>query len=182
MESTEILRQEHRVIEVVLTGLERVADGAERGRAVDRAKADRALEIVRNFADRCHHAKEERHLFKAMEERGLSHQNGPIAVMLQEHDLGRGHVRAMLEALPAASAGDPAAMRDFSRHAREYVGLLRQHINKEDNVLYPMAEQLLTDADDRRLVEAFEVVEREEMGEEAHEKYHTWARELAEGR
>ena len=182
MESTGTLRQEHRVIEVVLTGLERIADAAERGRAVDRAKADRGLEILRNFADRCHHAKEEQHLFKAMEERGMSHQSGLIAVMLQEHDLGRSHVRAMLEAVPAASTGDAAAVRNFSQHAREYVGLLRQHINKEDNVLYPMAVQLLTDADDRRLVEAFEVVEREEMDGGAHEKYHTWARELAEER
>jgi hemerythrin-like domain-containing protein len=180
MQATDVLRQEHRVIEVVLTGLEHVADMAARGQAVDGTKADRALEILRNFADRCHHAKEEQQLFKVMEQRGMSHDSGPIAVMLHEHDLGRSHIRAMVEAVPGACTGDAGAIKAFGQHARGYIGLLRQHINKEDNVLYPMAERLLTDADDRHLVEAFEVIEREEMGEGAHRRYHEWAHQLAD--
>jgi hemerythrin-like domain-containing protein len=57
---------------------------------------------------------------------------------------------------------------------------LRQHIDKENNVLYPMGNRVLTEDDQRQLSEAFERVEAEEMGPGVHEKYHQLAHELAE--
>jgi hemerythrin-like domain-containing protein len=127
MQSTETLKYEHRVIEVVLEGLESLANDVESGKPLDREKAEKALEIIRNFADRCHHAKEEKHLFALMEERGVPRQGGPSAVMLQEHERGRAAVRAMVEAVPGAANGDAAAAATFVQNARTYVELLRQH-------------------------------------------------------
>lgn len=180
MESTEILRQEHRIIEAVLIGLARIADQAATSQSLPVDSAGKALEILRNFADRCHHAKEEHQLFRVMESHGMPHESGPLAMMLREHELGRGHVRAMTEALPKASAGDAQAIGAFAEHARSYTHLLREHIRKEDSVLYPMAEQMLGAEEDRQLVAAFEMIERDEMVEGAHERYHQWAHELAE--
>jgi len=180
MKVIEDLTHEHRVIELVLAGVEGLAAHAEREHRLDRERAEKALEILRNFADRCHHAKEERNLFRLMEERGVPREGGPLGVMLHEHELGRAHVQAMGQALPAAPDGEAAAARNFAEHARDYVDLLRQHIQKEDTVLYPMAERLLSREDDTRLMEAFEAIEREEIGEGVHEKYHQWAHELAE--
>lgn len=178
MKAIEDLKREHRVIELVLTGLEHIARRAEAERRVDRERADKALEILRNFADRCHHGKEERHLFRLMEERGVPRESGPIGVMLTEHEQGRAHVRALLESVAEAAAGAEQAVGSFAEQAADYVALLRQHIQKEDNVLYPMAERLFSQADDERLVEAFEAIERDEIGEGVHEKYHQWAHEL----
>ncbi len=78
------------------------------------------------------------------------------------------------------AARNAESLRLFAKHAAEYIELLRQHIQKEDNVLFRMAEQLLTQEDDKRLTEGFEAIEREEIGEGVHEKYHRWAHELAE--
>jgi hemerythrin-like domain-containing protein len=180
MKAIDDLKHEHRVIELVLTGLDRIAERADAERTVEHHSAERALEILRNFADKCHHGKEERHLFPLMEARGVARQGGPIGVMLHEHELGRGHIRAMVQALPEASSSAGEAVGAFTGNARRYVGLLRQHIQKEENVLFPMAEQLLTAQDDDGLVEGFETIEREEIGEGAHEKYHQWAHDLAE--
>ena len=178
MQATDDLKHEHRVIELVLTGLGRVAERARTAQVFEQSPAERALEILRNFADKCHHGKEERHLFPLLEERGVPRQ-GPIGVMLHEHEQGRAHIRAMLQASTDA-AGNAESLRLFAEHATQYTALLRQHIQKEDNVLFRMAEQVLTQEDDRRLVEGFEAIEREEIGEGVHEKYHQWAHELAE--
>ena len=177
MKATDELKREHRVIEKVLSGLEGIANRANEAGMVEREPAERALEILRNFADKCHHGKEERNLFGVMQERGVPLEGGPIGVMLAEHDEGRRHIREMVESLPAAAEGERAAVDAFIEHAQGYVGLLRQHILK-DNVLYPMAERALTPQDDARLVDAFETIEREEMGEGTHEKYHKWAEEM----
>lgn len=174
------LVQEHRVIELVLTGLERVAARAEGSVRLEAEQAEKVLEILRNFADRCHHGKEERNLFPLMEARGVPRAGGPLGVMLEEHEMGRAHIRAMVEALPAAAAGEAEAVGRFVEHAQAYVALLRQHIQKEDRVLFPMAARVLSQEDDARLVEAFAGIEREEMGAGVHERYHQWAHELAE--
>ena len=178
MKATDELKYEHRVIEVVLTGLEEVVRDSETAGKVDREQADKALEILRNFADKCHHSKEEKYLFKTLEKRGVAREQGPIGVMLMEHDHGRGHIRAMVEALPGAAAGEGTELKAFQQNARAYIELLRQHIQKEDTVLFAMADQVCSPEDDEQLTAAFESIERDEMGEGTHEKYHQWAHEL----
>ena len=137
------------------------------------------VDFFRNFADRCHHAKEEDLLFVRMGERGMPAEGGPIAVMLMEHDEGRRHVKAVAEALTRARSGYASAIASVRGSLESYARLLRAHIDKEDNVLYPMADRLFAAEDQRWLAEAFDRVEAEEMGEGIHEKYHQMAHELA---
>jgi hemerythrin-like domain-containing protein len=180
MKPTDILSHEHRVIEQVLTCLEKMAERGEAGGKLDRQSAQDAVEFFRHFADRCHHAKEEAHLFPAMEAKGFSREGGPTGVMIYEHELARAHVRAMGEAVQAASAGDAPALKQFSQHARSYIALLRQHIEKEDHCLYAMANQAFSEEDQQRLLATFEKVEREELGSGTHEKFLEIANELAD--
>jgi hemerythrin-like domain-containing protein len=180
MTPTEILSGEHRVIEQVLDCLERMAqDCAVHGR-LDQASAEQALDFFRNFADRCHHGKEEDLLFPAMEAKGFPRQSGPTGVMLYEHEQGRAYIRGMADAIEGAAAGRADAIRQFVAHAHGYVGLLREHIEKEDHCLFNMANQTLSEEDKQRLLEAFEHVEHEHMGAGTHEKFLQAADQLAE--
>ncbi len=180
MKPTELLRQEHRVIERVLDCLQETADRADAGKGFDSAAAHSMLEFFREFADRCHHGKEEGHLFPAMEAKGFPREGGPTGVMLYEHEQGRELVRRMAEALQAFSAGDASAITAFTQSARAYCNLLRNHIDKEDQVLFVMAERTFDAEDQARLAAAFEKVEAEEIGAGVHEKYHRLADELAQ--
>jgi len=114
-----------------------------------------------------------------MQERGVPVEGGPIAVMLMEHDAGRRHVKAVAKALSSAGSGDASAIASVRSGLESYARLLRAHIDKEDNVLYPMADRLFTAEDQLWLAGAFDRVEAEEMGEGIHEKYHQMAHELA---
>jgi hemerythrin-like domain-containing protein len=177
---TEILSHEHRIIEQVLACLERMTQKFALERRLDAQSAREAVDFFRTFADRCHHGKEEAHLFPAMEAAGSPRQCGPTAVMLREHELGRLHVREMAAAIDAAAAGDAGALGRFVEHARAYVELLREHIQKEDHCLFPMANQLFTEKDQEGLMAAFGKVEAEEMGKGTHENYVKIADALAE--
>ena len=142
-------------------------------------KTEQVVDFIRNFADRCHHAKEEDLLFVRLQERGMPAQGGPIGVMLMEHAEGRRLVKAVVEALPDAARGDPQAVAAVRNSLLGYTRLLRAHINKEDNVLYPMGEGILTPEDQQWLAEEFDRVEAEEIGAGVHEKYHGLAHALA---
>ncbi|HJX04925.1 MAG TPA: hemerythrin, partial [Thermoplasmata archaeon] len=60
------------------------------------------------------------------------------------------------------------------------VGLLSAHIQKEDGILYPMADRILTEDDQRFLERGFEDVEEKIMGPGVHEKYHKMIEEWEE--
>lgn len=180
MKPTEILSGEHRIIEQVLGCLEQMAyDATARGR-LDKTSAEEALDFLRNFADRCHHGKEETHLFPAMEAAGFPRDGGPTGVMLDEHEQGRAHIRAMAEAIEGAAAGKSDALQQFTTHAQGYIGLLREHIEKEDHCLFAMADRTFSEEDQQRLLTAFEHVEHEHMGLGTHEKYLHIAEALAD--
>lgn len=180
MTPTEILSSEHRVIEQVLVCLERLIEESGAAGRLDAQVATDVLEFIREFADRCHHGKEEDQLFPAMEARGFSPQRGPTAVMRSEHDTGRAHVRAMRDAVPAAATGDASALGLFAEHGRAFVALLSQHIAKEDQILFPMADRAIDAVGQAELLERFQHVEAHHMGTGTHEKYLQLARRLCE--
>jgi hemerythrin-like domain-containing protein len=179
MRPTEILSGEHRVIEVVLDCLKRMVERSEQDGRLDKTAALWAVDIIRNFADRCHHGKEEKHLFAALVEKGLPEQGGPVGQMLHEHELGRDYVRGMDESIAAASEGKADGLITFSENARNYIELLRHHIQKEDGVLFPVADRLLDDSGQQSLLAAFAKVESEHMGSGTHEKYLNMVKDLA---
>ena len=125
-----------------------------------------------NFADKCHHAKEEELLFPALENVGIPVAGGPIGVMLAEHAQGRAHISAMKEALSRHPNNDTSTLQLFAVAGLAYVKLLREHINKENTVLFVMAEKLLSADEHARLSAGFEKIELERIGKGMHEQFH----------
>ena len=181
MDPFEILVEEHRVIEQVLRCLEKMTRRFEAKKKIDTAAATDALEFFKNFADKCHHGKEEDRLFPALEKKERFPGGcGPTEVMRAEHEHGRTLVRGMSEAIADAKRKEPVAVGRFSRYARRYVALLREHIHKEDNCLFPNAMRSLKEGEREALRHAFEKVEHEEMGVGTHEKFLSLANSLAD--
>ena len=178
MRATEVLMNEHRVIEQVLSAVDVMADQALQRGTLDVQSAGQAIDFIRSFADKVHHAKEEDVLFVRMEAVGFPRDDGPIGVMLRDHDVGRDFVRAMAGAVEGAARGNAAALRTFASNAHGYTELLREHIQKEDKVLYPMADQSFDENDQAELLAAFEEADNE-GGAELREKYVELARALA---
>jgi hemerythrin-like domain-containing protein len=142
MDAISLLMEEHQLILRSLDALDAFAGKVARGGG-DPAELERFVRFIREFADARHHGKEEDILFRAMVAAGFPREGGPIAVMLMDHDAGRAHVAGMARhAGPAASwtGADRAAVVEA---ATGYTDLLRGHIMKEDQILYPMAQQRL---------------------------------------
>ncbi|MCA9412350.1 MAG: hemerythrin domain-containing protein [Candidatus Omnitrophica bacterium] len=159
MKPTEILMKEHRIIEQVLNCLEKIGEEAKQNERIEREPTEDALDFFKRFADQCHHGKEEDRLFPLAHERGIPQEGGPIGQMLLEHTIGREAIRKMENAIPAASEGDPPGLASFLEGAQEYVQLLRAHIQKEDQVLFPMADRVLSREDQEKLLASFQEAE-----------------------
>ncbi|MBI5725294.1 MAG: hemerythrin domain-containing protein [Planctomycetes bacterium] len=172
MKATEELMNEHEGIRLMLRILEAVSRKAAGGARIPQDDLDGVAEFLSIFVDKCHHGKEEEHLFPALEKAGIPREGGPIGVMLEEHNQGRKITARLKEAIAEYGRPGKDAATNISKIAAEYAIFLNQHIDKENNVLYPMADGLISRAEDARLVKAFENLERERIGPGKHEEFH----------
>jgi hemerythrin-like domain-containing protein len=178
MQATEVLMEEHTVIVRVLDSLDLAADRLESGKPVRPAFFLEAAEFIKGFADGCHHHKEEGLLFPALEAAGVPGEGGPVGMMLHEHDVGRGYTRAMREAAERLQDGDAAAQDAVLENARGYATLLRQHIQKENMILFRMADNFIQGPACDELTAAFERAGREEAGAGIQAKFRSIAEAL----
>lgn len=165
MKATDELRRDHEIILRALAVLHALADRVRKGDPVDEDSISKLLVFFRDFADGCHHVKEETALFPALVARGLPPQGGPIGVMLHEHEEGRTLLRSLTETTSLLTT-DPAARERFADVACAYEGLLCSHICKENHVLFDMADRLFGAADDERLMKEFEAKARQALGDD----------------
>jgi hemerythrin-like domain-containing protein len=118
------------------------------------------IEIIRNFADGIHHTKEENLFFPALESKGFSAEQGPVAVMLHEHIQGRSFVKGIADNLELYKKGDKAALVEIYINMLGYTDLLFNHIKKENNILFRMADKVLSDPEQEKLLKQFETIEQ----------------------
>jgi hemerythrin-like domain-containing protein len=156
----EVLMGEHRLIEQALGSLETYADEVRAGMPPACEAVRDYATFFRDFADTCHHGKEEDILFQRMIERGFSREAGPIGVMYAEHELGRSHVREMLALASGAGELSPGHAGSLLRSVAGYLPLLRLHILKEDQILYPLALRVLSGPELDTMAAEFESFER----------------------
>jgi hemerythrin-like domain-containing protein len=178
MNAIETLMNEHRLIEQVLGSLETFAINLRNGADGDRGTVKDYADFLSNFADKCHHGKEEDRLFVAMSAHGFPKDFGPVAVMLADHLEGRGHVQTLRE-IGSGSGPLTGEERDaVVAHSQSYVALLRAHIMKEDNILYPMAIQAIPSEEMAALASSFDDFEQRVMGHGKHERFRSLAQSL----
>ena len=170
METSKILSNEHKNILKVIESLGEEVDGLESDKKIDSKFFTKVIEFIRNYADKFHHAKEEDILFKEFckEEENL-HCN-PVEQMLHEHELGRNFVKEMEEGV------EESDKKKVIENATGYSSLLQEHIFKEDNILYPMADEALSPQVQKEMLKKFKQIEGEKKKDK--EKYEKFAKGL----
>jgi len=107
-----------------------------------------------------------------MEEAGIQQEGGPIGVMLYEHEQGRSFVQGLKIGVEGYRVGKVDAIAEIIKNAQNYGRLLVAHIDKENNVLYVMAERVLSADKMAEISKSFTRIEEIEIGPNKHEEFH----------
>ena len=180
MKLTQELITEHNAVLLALQLLEKLESALTAKNKQAPEHLGQLLDFFKGFVDLCHHGKEENVLFPELKRRGVKREGGPIGVMLAEHDVGRGHVRGMLKGLYQLRYDEDEAVTAIREHACTYRNLLRVHIHKENNVLFPMADRLVPEDVAATIADKFREIERDRVGKGEHKAYHTMLHRLKE--
>ena len=166
--ASEDLKNEHEGILFGLKILEKMVFLMEDRQGYEREDLKQIVDFLKLFADKCHHGKEEGLYFPALESAGVSREGGPIGQMLAEHAEGREFVRLMGKSVDAKFFDQ----KTFADAASNYISLLRSHISKENNILFPMGDTKIAAERQTSLLEEFEDFEEKVMGKGTHERLH----------
>jgi hemerythrin-like domain-containing protein len=145
----------------------------------DTGHIEKIVDLIRDFADGLHHAKEENLYFPFLSNKGFSQEQGPVAVMLHEHIQGRDYVKGIADNLALFRQGDKNAITAVYYNMNGYAQLLRNHIAKENNILFRMADRVLSDSDNTILLKNFAEAEKAHYSKRAGRNYISEINELA---
>jgi hemerythrin-like domain-containing protein len=147
MKSTDFLIQEHKVILRSLDVLDAMAVVAGAGGSVDASDIYELMNFLRWFADAHHQAKEERVLFPALKSAAVS-QERSVDHMMFEHTLERGLIEELEKDVRLSE------WKEFEARANHLSSTLRNHIYKEDHLLFEAADSLLSPQQDNAVFDA----------------------------
>ena len=142
------LVDEHKLIKRLLALIPVMLRGLDLNTGDGRQLALSSADFIRSFADKYHHAKEEDILFKCFDQ-----SLDILKVMHDDHETARAHVRAILDSVNRMDTAGAV------EHLTAYLELLTEHINKEDEVLYPWMDRQLSDTQIGQLFAAFNEVD-----------------------
>lgn len=172
--ATEDLRKEHESILYVLEILDQMmlAENGDLQKRLD--DYSELIFFLKSFVDQCHHGKEENYLFKEVVLTGTPKGDELVGDMLQEHAQGRESITRMSSFLEEKN------VEGFNNAAEQYRDLLRSHIEKENQVLFPLADEAIGEQQQDLLFEKFEEHEEHVIGQGVHEKLHAMIDRWAE--
>ncbi|MGA3022590.1 MAG: hemerythrin domain-containing protein [Thermoplasmata archaeon] len=174
---TERLEWEHHCIQIVVGAMAPLAETLEKGGKVDVGTLRGIVEFMRTFADKCHHGKEEKHLFALLEQKGVPVHGCPLGILLLEHQKGRALVAKLAELTESYSNGNPAASEELVKCLHELMHLYPNHIWKEDYLAFPMTNKIVTPEEQRELNRNFEDVDKS-IGTNVHDQFLQSAQKL----
>lgn len=175
--STASLRRDHELIEKVIKAMESTIQLLNNGKQIPESILLPVIDFSKNFTDVCHHSKEEKSLFPALEKAGLPRNMGPIAMMLIDHERSREIGNAMEESAKEylLSGNSTKLVNDM----QQYVEHITEHLWKENNKLFMMAEarlQYVSQKVDKELND-IEISQLKDLGK-SREHYETLAENL----
>jgi hemerythrin-like domain-containing protein len=178
LQSSRELHEEHEAIKRALALLQRVARALQAERSGAGHDARRLLDFFSSFGDGCHHSKEERFFFPAVEKSKLPFDQESIDRLVGEHQQGREYLEVMHSRLEDYEQGEVSAAADFRHKADGYAAMLYGHIEREEEELLNHAEAAFSGPEDRRIAVEFERLEEQEIGAGVHEEFHALLEEL----
>jgi hemerythrin-like domain-containing protein len=178
MSPTENLKREHKAIYEVLNIMSRIADDIKAKKVFYTADIDSIVDFLIVFWYNCHNQKEEQVFYPALVKAGIQTDDESIGDITHEHSMGRIYIREMSYSIENCKIGNAFSCERLVDSLNSYVNLLRFHIQKEEEVLFPKADNVITEENLREISNQFEAIEEQTIGHSVHEQYFELLKQL----
>jgi hemerythrin-like domain-containing protein len=164
MKPTEILIEEHILIQEALDNMACAVEQLEVGERPPVEFFEKAITFTRNFSEEFHHFKEEYLMFGRLAQKKEGELDAQIDALRYQHDRGRDLIAEISNALDGYARNEDASTTTVVESIAAYISMLRRHIHKEDKTFYPLVDTFLSEDDQRYLKEEFFKEDRKSGG------------------
>jgi hemerythrin-like domain-containing protein len=178
MKATQHLKDEHEEIKLMLSIMQKISREVGSGKNLNSEHFAKIIDFEKGFLDLLHHGKEELILFPAMEAKGVTRSEGSISLELKEHEMGRVFIQSLSKSFEDYKTDASKGALGIFAGLLNYSNLLRSHIEKENNILFWVADEVLNEDDQEEMMKAFEKYEKEVVGVNKLEEYRRTLKEL----
>ncbi len=178
MNATQYLKKEHEEIAMMLSIMQKITLKVGGGEKLNVKHYEQIIDFLEGFADKCHHAKEELILFPAMVSKGIKKDEKCIGLELKQHEESNEFVDSLHKAFNVYRKDSNKGALGVFAGLLNYINLLRNHIEKENNVLLKMADEVLNDKEQEAMLKAFIKQENKITGEAKLAEYRENLHEL----
>jgi hemerythrin-like domain-containing protein len=162
------LMVEHRLIERMISLIDKEVKRIEKNGTVDQSFIVVAVDFIRTYTDRTHHGKEEEILFRDLAKKKLSSEDAVVMKeLIQEHIVGRATTAELVKAAAEYQKGDTAAFPVIIQKLRKIADFYPKHIEKEDKVFFPSTMKYFSEAEQKSMLDEFWEFDRKMI----HDKY-----------
>ena len=155
--STQILREEHRLIESTILAFTNIIRDLAASTPPDRHRVWEIAQSFKTYVQRCHHSKED-FLLSMVRARGGSSTEYPFRTFYEEHH----QIQSLLSDLAKGSheyLDFPGASESLVHSLRNVVDFYPGHMWKAEHLLFPLADELLSEMDQSVLIQQFDWIE-----------------------
>ena len=160
MTLTENLISEHKDIIELLGIMNKIADNIESKNVFYTSDIEDIIEFLDFFIDKSHHSKEEI-FYQELSLQEIDRENVPVSVMLYEHVLTRKYMNDIKSCIENCKVGNNFSVELLAESLVNYIRLINNHISKEENIIFPLANKVLSDEKQNELYQKFKEVETE---------------------
>ena len=178
MRATDDLIQEHKAIIEVLDIMSKIADNIKTKKGFYTTEIEEIINFVKVFADKCHQTKEETVLFPALVLAGIPEDNSTMALIRHEHSLCRGLIKDISDCVENCKIGFPFSCELIADSLNNYVYILRNHFDNEEEFLFPLADKTLTDEQQNEIFEQFEKIKQGTICQDVYKRFDNLLTEL----
>ena len=175
----EILEHDHRFINKVVATMDFFADALDEGRPVDMEMLRDLVQFMRIFAEQCHHGKEEQYLFPVLKRKPALHAADMLSTLEVEHRKVHTLTDELAQAVSAYVLNRTAGRKPLADVFRQIVAFYPRHIWHEEYLLFPIAKQVLSAAEQETIARGFSEIELE-IGADVHRAFEALARFIEE--
>jgi hemerythrin-like domain-containing protein len=169
MKPTEDLMYEHKAIKLILNVMSNISNSIKDKKVFYTNDVEKIVDFLSVYVDKCHRNKEETVFYPA-----LSLSKSPIeniGLIINEHSISKGYLDEITCCVENCKIGSTFSGERIADCMANYVQLIEDHIQKEENDYFPLANKALSGEAQKEISKQFKLINDEFIGLDIHTRY-----------
>jgi hemerythrin-like domain-containing protein len=163
MKPTDNLIIEHREISELLNIMSIIAENIKSKDVFYPNDVEEIINYLIIILDKSHQGKEDGVLYPELILSGIPKETAPLSIINYEHNLAKHYLNDINSCVVNCKIGNDFSGELLADSLTNYVIVIQNHIQREEEIVFPLANEVLSDEKQNEISQKFEDIEQKNM-------------------